>query len=125
MRACGRKVLLQVACSRAFDGRQAFVKSMQCPFARVTLVQFGTLDGASLVAGMATGRQVISGNLRTPRLTSRTSRMNTVVLLVDVRAFGWLWGLWGLLLGVPVLAAVKAVGDRVDDFSVIGDLLGD
>ncbi len=51
--------------------------------------------------------------------------MNAVAVFVGVLAFGWLWGLWGLLLGVPVLAAVKAVCDRVDDFKVVGELLGD
>jgi len=37
--------------------------------------------------------------------------------------FGWLWGLWGLLLGTPVLLIVKAVCDRVDDFRLVGALL--
>jgi predicted PurR-regulated permease PerM len=93
--------------------------------ALVAFVQFGTLDGALLVAGIATGLHVISGNLLTPWLTSRTSRMNAVAVFVGVLAFGWLWGVWGLLLGVPVLAAVKAVCDRVDDFKAVSELLGD
>ena len=93
--------------------------------ALVAFVQFGTLDGALLVAGIAMGLHLISGNLLTPWLTSRTSRMNAVAVFVGVLAFGWLWGLWGLLLGVPVLAAVKAVCDRVDDFKVVSELLGE
>jgi predicted PurR-regulated permease PerM len=47
-----------------------------------------------------------------------------VAVIVGVLAFGWLWGVCGLLLGVPVLAAVKAVSDRVDDFKAISELLG-
>jgi predicted PurR-regulated permease PerM len=93
--------------------------------ALVAFVQFGTLDGALLVAGIAMGLHVISGNLLTPWLTSRTNRMNAVAVFVGVLAFGWLWGVWGLLLGVPVLAAVKAVCDRVDDFKAVSELLGD
>ncbi len=93
--------------------------------ALVAFVQFGTVDGALLVAGIAMGLHVISGNLLTPWLTSRTSRMNPVAVFVGVLAFGWLWGVWGLLLGVPVLAAVKAVCDRVDDFRAVSELLGD
>jgi predicted PurR-regulated permease PerM len=93
--------------------------------ALVAFVQFGTLDGALLVAGIAMGLHIVSGNLLTPWLTSRTSRMNAVAVFVGVLAFGWLWGLWGLLLGVPVLAAVKAVCDRVDDFKLVSELLGD
>jgi predicted PurR-regulated permease PerM len=93
--------------------------------ALVAFVQFGTLDGALLVAGIAMGLHVISGNLLTPWLTGRTSRMNAVAVFVGVLAFGWLWGVWGLLLGVPVLAAVKAVCDRIDDFKAVSELLGD
>jgi predicted PurR-regulated permease PerM len=93
--------------------------------ALVAFVQFGTVDGAVLVAGIAMGLHVVSGNLLTPWLTSRTSRMNAVAVFVGVLAFGWLWGLWGLLLGVPVMAAVKAVCDRVDDFKAVSELLGD
>ena len=37
---------------------------------------------------------------------------------------GWLWGVWGLLLGTPILMVVKAVCDRVDNLKPIGELLG-
>jgi predicted PurR-regulated permease PerM len=93
--------------------------------ALVAFVQFGTVNGALLVAGIAMGLHIVSGNLLTPWLTSRTSRLNAVAVFVGVLAFGWLWGLWGLLLGVPVLAAVKAVCDRVEDFRAVSELLGD
>ena len=44
--------------------------------------------------------------------------------IYGVIAWGWLWGIWGLLLGVPILMIVKAVCDRVDDLKPIGELLG-
>jgi len=44
---------------------------------------------------------------------------------VSVLAWGWLWGLWGLLLGIPVMMVVKAICDRVDDLRPVGELLGD
>jgi len=50
--------------------------------------------------------------------------MNPVAIFVGVLAWGWLWGIWGLLLGVPLLIVVKAVCDRVDDLKPIGKLLG-
>jgi predicted PurR-regulated permease PerM len=50
--------------------------------------------------------------------------MNPVTVFVGVLAWGWLWGLPGLLLGVPILMVVKAVCDRVDDLKPVGELLG-
>lgn len=90
----------------------------------VAFVQFGNADQALLVAGVGLVIHAISGNLLTPWLTSRTSRMNAVTVFVGVLAFGALWGAWGLLLGVPILTTVKAVCDRVDGLKPIGELMG-
>jgi predicted PurR-regulated permease PerM len=92
--------------------------------ALVGFLQFGTPGMALLIGGVSLLVHTISGNLLTPWLTSRTSRMNPVVIFVGVLAWGWLWGIWGLLLGAPILMAVKAVCDRVDDLKPIGELLG-
>jgi predicted PurR-regulated permease PerM len=90
----------------------------------VAFVQFGTLNMALAAPGIVMAIHVVSGNLLTPWLTSRTNRLNPVTVFVGVLAFGWLWGVWGLLLGVPILTTVKAVCDRVDDLQPIGELLG-
>jgi len=49
---------------------------------------------------------------------------------VDVRsvslmvlAWGWLWGVPGLLLGVPILVVIKSICDRVDDLKPVGEFL--
>jgi len=89
----------------------------------VAFVQFGTLGTALLVAGVSTLIHVLVGNLLAPWLTSRTSRLNTVTVFVGVLGFGWLWGVWGFLLGVPILTTVKAICDRIDDLKTIGELL--
>jgi predicted PurR-regulated permease PerM len=90
----------------------------------MSFVQFGSVDMALLVSGIALGVHTLSGNLLMPYLSSRSSRLNPVVVFIGVLAFGWLWGVWGLLLGVPILASTKAVCDRVDGLQAIGELLG-
>jgi predicted PurR-regulated permease PerM len=92
--------------------------------ALVAFVQFGNVHSALLVGGVALVLHALTGNLLTPWLTSRTNRLDPVAVFVGVLAFGWLWGMWGLLLGVPVLTTVKAVCDRVDDLKPVGELLG-
>ena len=90
----------------------------------VALLQFGTLHMAVAVGSVSIVLHVISGYMITPWLTSRTSRLNAVVVFIGVLAWGWLWGVWGLLLGTPILMALKAICDRVDDLKAIGELLG-
>jgi predicted PurR-regulated permease PerM len=92
--------------------------------AMVAFLQFGTLDMALIVGGASLLIHAITGNLLTPWLTSRASRMSPVAVFVGMLAWGWLWGVWGLLLGIPILMMVKAVCDRVDDLKPIGEFLG-
>ena len=92
--------------------------------ALVAFVQFGTANMALSVAAIALAIHTVSGNLLTPWLTSRAGHLNAVTVFVGVLAFGWLWGVWGLLLGAPILSVVKAVCDRVEDLKPIGELIG-
>ena len=91
----------------------------------VAFLQFGTIGMALLVAGISLVIHVLIGYLLTPWLTGRASRMSPVVVFVSVLFWGWLWGVWGLLLGVPIIMIIKSVCDRVEDLKPIGELLGD
>lgn len=87
-------------------------------------VQFGALGPAAQLAAASIGIHIVSGNLVAPLLTSRACRIDPVVVFIGVLAWGWLWGMWGLLLGAPILMAIKTVCDRVDELKPIGELLG-
>ncbi len=90
----------------------------------VGFVQFGSLDMTLLVAGASVLIHTVIGNLLTPWLTSRAGRMNPVAVFVGLLAWGWLWGMWGLLLGIPILMVIKTICDRVDDLKPVGEFLG-
>jgi predicted PurR-regulated permease PerM len=91
----------------------------------VGFLQFGTPGTALLIGAASLVIHTLSGNLLTPWLTSRASRMNPVAVFVGVLALGWLWGFWGLLLGAPLLIVIKASCDRVDALRPFGELLGE
>jgi predicted PurR-regulated permease PerM len=93
--------------------------------ALIGFLQFGTLEMALLVSGSSLVIHSIESMLLTPWLASRASRMNPVAIFVGVLAWGWLWGIWGLLLGVPVLVVTKAVCDRTEGLKWLGELLGE
>jgi predicted PurR-regulated permease PerM len=91
----------------------------------VAFLQFNSIEMALLVGGVSLVIHTLVGNLLVPWLTSRTSRMNPVAVFVGVIFWGWIWGIWGLLLGIPIMMVVKAICDRVEDLQPIGELLGD
>ncbi len=90
----------------------------------IGFVQFGSIEMALLVAGVSLALHTIVGNLLAPWLTGRANRLNAVTVFVGILFFGWLWGVWGLLLGIPMLLMVKTVCDRVDDLKPVGEMLG-
>jgi len=92
--------------------------------ALIAFLQFGEINMALAVAGVSVLINTVEGNLLVPLLTSRASRMNPVAVFIGVLGWGWLWGVWGLLLGIPILMVVKAICDRVDDLKPVGELLG-
>ncbi|MDQ0571783.1 putative PurR-regulated permease PerM [Variovorax paradoxus] len=91
----------------------------------VAFLQFNTIEMGLLVGGTSLLIHTLVGNLLLPWLTSRTSRMNPVAVFVGVIFWGWLWGVWGLLLGIPITMVVKSICDRVEDLQPIGELLGE
>jgi predicted PurR-regulated permease PerM len=50
--------------------------------------------------------------------------MNATATFIGLLFFGWIWGLWGLLLGIPILAIVKTICDHHDEWKPVSELLG-
>jgi predicted PurR-regulated permease PerM len=91
----------------------------------VGFVQFGTITMALAVAGTSLVITSLEGWILTPWLTSRAARTNEVAVFVGLIFWGFVWGIWGTLLAVPMLVAVKAYCDRIEDLKPIGELLGE
>lgn len=90
----------------------------------VGLVQFGTAEMALLVGATSFAIHTLIGNVMAPWWMGRAGRMSPIAVFITVLLFGWLWGVAGLVLGVPILLAIKAVCDRVEDLKPIGEILG-
>jgi predicted PurR-regulated permease PerM len=87
-------------------------------------LQFGSLLDALVVAGVSMVVAGIIGFVFMTWLQSRFARVNPAVLFIALLFFGWLWGVWGLLLGAPLVAIAKVICDRVDTLKPAGELLG-
>ena len=92
--------------------------------ALVAFLQFGSINMALAVGSASVVIHTLVGNLLTPWLTSRASRLSPVAVFMGLLVWGWLWGVWGLLLGIPILMIVKSVCDRIEDLKPIGEFLG-
>ena len=91
----------------------------------IAFLQFGTIGMAAYVSGVSLAITSLEGWLLTPWLTSRTARTNEVAIFVGLIFWSFLWGIWGTLLAVPMLVAVKACCDRIEDLKPFGEMLGE
>ena len=93
----------------------------------VTLVaytQFDSLQPVVLIIGSNLAITSVIGLLVVPWLTQRVGRLNAVTVFLALLFWGWLWGIWGLLLGVPIVMAINAVCEHVEDLRPISEFLG-
>jgi predicted PurR-regulated permease PerM len=91
----------------------------------IAYVQFGTIGMAVMVAAIALVITTLEGWVLTPLLMSRVSQINTVSIFAALLFWSWMWGVWGLLLAVPITMAIKAVCDRVEGLQPVGTFLGE
>ena len=59
----------------------------------------------------------------TPLLLGRRLMLNPVVIFVGFLFWGWVWGITGALMAVPLLVAVKIVCAHVPRFKLVSELL--
>ena len=90
----------------------------------IGFLQFGTILMGLALAGVAFVIMSLEGFLLTPWLTMRAVRMNGVALFLGLMFWGWMWGVWGLLLAVPMMVMIKSISDRIEDLKPVGEMLG-
>ena len=88
-------------------------------------MQFDTLQPVLLVMGASLAIATLVGTFVTTWMTGKIARMNPAAVFVSLLFWGWLWGVLGLLLGVPLIVIVKVVAERVEGMEVVAELLGD
>ncbi|WP_296951933.1 AI-2E family transporter [uncultured Massilia sp.] len=91
----------------------------------VAFLQFESLQMVILVAGASLAIATLVGMVVTTWMTGKIAKMNPAAVFVSLLFWGWLWGMWGLLLGVPVVVVIKVVAERVEGMEVVAELLGE
>jgi len=66
---------------------------------------------------------VIEGQFIQPVLIGHRLQLNVVVTFLAVVAWGWLWGLGGVVVAIPVLVALKICADHIESLSALGEFL--
>ena len=90
----------------------------------VGLVSFDTVGAAMLAPLIYLACNLIEGQIVTPMVVGRRLEMNPVAIFLAIAFWGWLWGIPGALIAVPILVTAKVFADHVEGMGPLGEFLG-
>ena len=92
----------------------------------IAIVQFAPDQTwkAFVAAGVLLGIQMVIGNGISPKIMGDRLNLSPVVVLLSLMFWGWLWGVVGALLSVPIASAIKIICDNVEPLHPLGTMMG-
>lgn len=90
----------------------------------VALVQFPSIWYAVGTAAMLLAIQMTIGNVISPKVMGERLNLSPVVVLISLVFWGWLWGVVGALLSVPIASTIKIVCGNIGPLRPISILMG-
>ncbi len=91
----------------------------------VALVSFDWVGWPLVVGGVYFALTSLEGQLVTPYFVGRNLRLNTVVVFLSVTFWAWLWSAVGMVVAVPLLAALRTIAYHVDGLGGLASFLGE
>jgi predicted PurR-regulated permease PerM len=92
----------------------------------LTVVAFITFDDMSdilMVPLLYFVLETIEGQFITPYLTGRSLTLNPVMVFLSMLLWGWIWGVIGALMAVPILITVKIFCDHIGSLHAVGEFV--
>ena len=89
----------------------------------LSLLQFDTLVAPMLVLSILGGIQMLMGNVIEPRIMAFSLNLSPLLILVSLIFWGWLWGVLGMMLAVPLTATIKIITENIEPLKPLSVLM--
>jgi predicted PurR-regulated permease PerM len=86
-------------------------------------LQFGSWAMVLVTVGSALAIASIVGMMVATWMTGKLARMNPAAVFVALLFWGWLWGIWGLLLAIPIIVTVKVAAELIEQLHPVAEML--
>lgn len=95
------------------------------PPVAITLFQTGSVTKTLVVAGVLISIQVVVGNVLEPKVMGQGLNLSPLVVLLSLLFWGWMWGIPGMLLSVPLTAAIKIGMEQLESTRPVARMMAD
>jgi predicted PurR-regulated permease PerM len=89
----------------------------------VGFARFPAPLAALAVPGVFLVLHLIEGQLVTPWIVGRRLALDPIMVFIALMLFGWLWGVAGLLLAMPLLSCIRIIAGRVPAWNALATML--
>jgi predicted PurR-regulated permease PerM len=86
----------------------------------IALAKLHSAASYALIAGVLMAIHMLANNLLAPALVGKRVRLNALSITVALLFWGWIWGGMGLLLAIPLTAALRVICDHTQSWKPIG-----
>jgi predicted PurR-regulated permease PerM len=90
----------------------------------VALVNFEPTYYAFVVTGTFVALTSVEGQFITPSILGRSMSMSPVLVFLSIVVWGWMWGMMGVFLSVPLLIAFRMVCEQYESLQPLSRVLG-
>jgi predicted PurR-regulated permease PerM len=87
------------------------------------ILSFDSLGYALIFPAVYLGFGTLEGNFITPWVMGRSLTLNPVIILLSLVFWGWMWGIAGVILAVPILAAFKIFCAHIEPMEPLAEFL--
>lgn len=89
------------------------------------LLVFDTLASALLASALYTAVVTIENQFISPYILGKRLQLNSVAILLSIAFWGWIWGISGIVLAVPLLVTLKVFTSHFDSLTNVGEFLSE
>ncbi|MCB0712079.1 MAG: AI-2E family transporter [Ignavibacteriae bacterium] len=90
----------------------------------LAFLQFDSIVTPLIILIILVGMQTVMGNVVEPKMMAFSLNLSPLVILVALIFWGWLWGIVGMIIAVPMTAILKIIFENIDQLKPLARLMG-
>lgn len=85
----------------------------------LAILKWKAVSHFGIIAVVLTSIHIVAQNLIAPQLVGRQVQLNAVAITISLLFWGWVWGGMGLILGIPITAALRVICDHTESWKPV------